>query len=48
MRGPQTCVVPALNGLPWWYFLPQGRRLRSVDPDGAIEAAIPPPNPAAK
>lgn len=43
MRGPETIVVPALNGLPWWYFLPQGRRLRSVDRDGAIDAAIPLP-----
>lgn len=43
MCNPQTVIVPALNGLPWWYFLHQGRRLRSVDVDGAIEAAIPLP-----
>jgi 2-dehydropantoate 2-reductase len=41
-----TLVLHAGNGLPWWYFLPPGRpcsglRLRSVDPDGAIEAAFP-------
>ena len=41
-----TIVVPTQNGLPWWFFLPggaalSGRRLRTVDPEGAIEAAIP-------
>ncbi|WP_168201678.1 ketopantoate reductase family protein [Phreatobacter aquaticus] len=44
--GPQTIVVPMLNGIPWWYL--DGldarfgdRRLTSVDADGAIAAAIP-------
>lgn len=37
--GPSTAVVPAVNGVPWWYFykLPgpwEGRRLESVDPGG--------------
>ena len=37
LLGPETAVVPAVNGLPWWYFheLPgewEGRRLASVDP----------------
>jgi 2-dehydropantoate 2-reductase len=41
-------LLYAGNGLPWWYFLPpglacEGLRLRSVDPQGAIEAAIPLP-----
>lgn len=41
-----TLVLYAGNGLPWWYFLPPGQpcsglRLRSVDPQGAIEAAFP-------
>ncbi|TSD76901.1 2-dehydropantoate 2-reductase [Pseudomonas sp. KBS0710] len=44
--GPQTIVIPALNGLPWWYFLQSadalaGMRLEAVDPVGAIEKAVP-------
>ncbi len=43
--GPHTVVLPALNGLPWWYFLGAsgplaGRRLLSVDPDGMIERTL--------
>jgi 2-dehydropantoate 2-reductase len=43
--GPETTVVTMLNGVPWWYFhkLPgpwEGRAVTSVDPDGAIAAAI--------
>lgn len=46
MRTPETVVVPALNGLPWWYFLGAsgplaGHRLGLVDPHGAIERAAP-------
>ncbi|MDR7298221.1 2-dehydropantoate 2-reductase [Pelomonas aquatica] len=43
--GPQTRVLTALNGLPWWFpaGLPvPGLALRSVDPDGRIAALIPP------
>ena len=43
----KTLVVPAINGLPWWFF--QGRegpladaRLASLDPDGALAAAFAP------
>lgn len=41
-----TIVVPAMNGLPWWYFLATqgplaGHRLRSTDPDGLIEKYVP-------
>lgn len=36
--GPQTLIVPMLNGVPWW-FTPEP--LRSVDPDGRIAAALP-------
>ena len=44
--GPATTVVPALNGVPWWFFLGgsgplAGLRLTAVDPDGAIERALP-------
>ncbi len=42
---PDTIVVPAQNGIPWWYFQRhggplEGRRIEAVDPDGIIEAAI--------
>jgi 2-dehydropantoate 2-reductase len=43
--GPETMVVTMINGLPWWYFEKlggayDGRRLSSVDPDGALAAGI--------
>lgn len=43
--GPETVVVPVVNGVPWWYFhgLPgrfAERRVRAVDPDGALSAAL--------
>jgi 2-dehydropantoate 2-reductase len=37
--GPETIVVPMLNGVPWWFVA--GEPLRSVDPDGSIAAALP-------
>ena len=45
MSSAQTIVIPALNGLPWWYLLGptgplSGHRLQAVDPDGVIERAI--------
>ncbi|MCY4068861.1 MAG: 2-dehydropantoate 2-reductase [Acidimicrobiaceae bacterium] len=44
--GEHTTVVPLQNGIGWWYFQRHGgphdgRRLRSLDPDGAIAAAVP-------
>jgi 2-dehydropantoate 2-reductase len=41
LLGPETAVVSAVNGIPWWYFykLPgsfEDRRVASVDPDGAL------------
>jgi len=47
LLGPETAVVTMSNGLPWWYFqrLPgpyENRVLESVDPGGAIAAAIDP------
>ena len=47
--GPDTIVMTAMNGVPWWFFNDfggdySGMRLRSVDPDGDIAAAIPPHN----
>ena len=36
--GPDTLIVPMLNGVPWWFV---AEPLRSTDPDGSIAAAIP-------
>ena len=46
LLGPHTLIVPAMNGVPWWFCqgLPgpaAGLALKSVDPDGAIAAHIP-------
>jgi 2-dehydropantoate 2-reductase len=43
----RTVVVPAINGLPWWYFhgasgALEGTTLRSLDPNGSMFAALPP------
>lgn len=45
--GPDTVVVSAQNGIPWWYFQGsggelEGLRLERVDPGGVISAAIEP------
>jgi 2-dehydropantoate 2-reductase len=45
--GPQTVVVPAINGLPWWYFhreggAREGSTVRALDPQGAMFAALDP------
>ena len=47
LLGPQTAVVTAQNGIPWWYFYRHGgpfeaRHLDSVDPDGRIWQALGP------
>jgi len=48
--GPQTSIVTAMNGVPWWFFdrLPYAQnagngklRLESLDPGGAISRAMP-------
>jgi 2-dehydropantoate 2-reductase len=46
LLGPDTVVLTAMNGVPWWFFegfggAHQGTRLKAVDPDGAIGRAIP-------
>jgi 2-dehydropantoate 2-reductase len=48
LLGPQTLVMPAMNGVPWWFLqtlpattAPANRQLASVDPDGRIAAALP-------
>ncbi len=39
--GPDTLIVPMLNGVPWWFLADRGESLASVDPDGAIDNALP-------
>lgn len=44
--GPDTVVVTAMNGVPWWFFAAgnvpyAGTQLRSLDPDGVLPRAIP-------
>lgn len=39
LLGPATVVLPAMNGVPWWFV--DGPPLESVDPGGAIAAALP-------
>jgi len=39
LLGPKTAVVPAVNGVPWWYFYKiggqlEGRTIETVDPRG--------------
>lgn len=39
--GPQTVVIPAINGIPWWYFYKEGgrfdgERIACLDPDAAM------------
>jgi len=41
LLGPDTDVVFAVNGLPWWYRPRIGGPLAMLDPDGTIAAAIP-------
>lgn len=46
LLGPQTLVLTAMNGVPWWFFEGfggplQGTRLAAVDPDGTIAQAVP-------
>ncbi len=45
LLGPGTAVLPAMNGVPWWFCqgvagFPGGGTLHSVDPGGAIAQAI--------
>ncbi len=46
MIGPNTVLLSAMNGVPWWFFdVPgvalQGTRLQTIDLDGSINAALP-------
>jgi 2-dehydropantoate 2-reductase len=47
--GPNTVVLTAMNGVPWWFLQGfggpvQDRALASVDPEGSIARAIPAPH----
>ena len=44
--GPDTTILTAMNGVPWWFFHGfggafEGTQLLSVDPDGSIGRGIP-------
>ncbi len=44
---PESVVVPAINGVPWWYFFREGGRfdgepVRTLDADGAMLRALDP------
>jgi 2-dehydropantoate 2-reductase len=46
LLGPDTVVLPAMNGVPWWFFhglggAHDGAAVRAMDPDGRVAAAIP-------
>lgn len=48
LLGPDTSIVTAMNGIPWWFFdkLPYGEgklRLDSLDPGARLRAAMPTP-----
>jgi len=45
LLGPESIVVTAQNGVPWWYFHKhggqyQGRRVEAVDPGGVVSSHI--------
>lgn len=47
LLGPDTAVITAQNGVPWWYFYKEAgpcedRRIEAVDPDGRIWDTIGP------
>jgi 2-dehydropantoate 2-reductase len=46
LLGEGTVVVPAMNGVPWWFFdgiggPHDGLRVEAVDPGGVVSAALP-------
>jgi 2-dehydropantoate 2-reductase len=46
LAGPETSIVTAMNGVPWWFFdrlrFGDGKlRLESLDPGGALSRAMP-------
>ncbi len=46
LLGPDTVIMTAMNGVPWWFFQGfggeyAGTQLKSIDPDGSIAKGIP-------
>lgn len=46
LLGPDTVIVSAMNGVPWWFFQRPGRplagsQLKSIDPHGHLARALP-------
>src|SRR5215813_13558026 len=46
LLGPETAVVTAMNGVPWWFFQKAsgplaGHHLSAIDPGGTVGQAIP-------
>ena len=47
LYGPDTVLIAAQNGLPWWYFHRESgpldaKRIKAVDPDGSLYARLDP------
>jgi 2-dehydropantoate 2-reductase len=47
LLGPKTTLIPAINGVPWWYFYKlsgqyENARLKCVDPQGQLWEKLPP------
>jgi len=47
LLGPETAIVSAVNGIPWWYFHKiggayEGRRVESVDAGGEVSRLLAP------
>ncbi|WP_284178055.1 2-dehydropantoate 2-reductase [Rhabdaerophilum sp. SD176] len=46
LLGPETIVLPVINGIPWWFLdhfggPANGLTLQSVDPDGTLKGLMP-------
>jgi 2-dehydropantoate 2-reductase len=45
MIGPETVILPAMNGIPWWFCQVDGPfepfAIKSVDPEGGISGSFP-------
>lgn len=47
LLGPDTAILSAMNGVPWWFFHGldarlAARRWQAIDPDGSLAARMPP------
>ncbi len=38
--GPETTVVTAMNGLPWWFFNPRAHRMGNLEPHEAVNQQL--------